>query len=272
MSEECNHHCEGCSQNCDHRIEKVKPNEYSSIKKVIGVISGKGGVGKSLVSSLIASELAKKGHRVALLDADITGPSIPKSFGIKEKAFGDNNLIYPAISELGIQIMSSNLLLENEEDPILWRGPLIGDLVKQFYTDVFWKDVDYMVVDMPPGTGDVALTTFQYIPVDGIVIVTTPQDLVGTIVKKAIVMARQMDIKILGLVENMSYVECPKCQEKIYIYGESKIEELLKQYDVKLLARLPIRREISLAVDEGQVESISAEEELKEVIEAIKRV
>lgn len=256
MAEECNHNCGSCSQSCDHRIEKAKLNEYSKVKKIIGVISGKGGVGKSLVSSLLASGLAKKGHRVGILDADITGPSIPKSFGIKEKATGENGIIYPAISKLGIQIMSANMLLENEDDPIIWRGPMIGDLVKQFYTDVLWLNVDYMVVDMPPGTGDVALTTFQYLPVDGIIIVTSPQDLVAGIVRKAIKMANEMNVPILGLVENMSYVECPKCVEKIYIYGQSHVDVIAKQFGLSVLGKIPLREDISQLVDKGEVEDI----------------
>lgn len=266
---ECNGQCGSCSQTCDRRIEKAKLNDLSKVKKIIGVISGKGGVGKSLVSSLIASQLSKAGYRVGILDADITGPSIPKSFDIKEKAMGEEGVIYPALSKTGIQIMSANLLLANEEDPIIWRGPMIGDLVKQFYTDVLWHNVDYMVVDMPPGTGDVALTTFQYLPVDGIIIVTSPQDLVGTIVKKAIKMASEMNIPILGLVENMSYVECPNCQEKIYIYGQSHVEEIAKQFDLEVLGKIPLREDISRLVDSGEVEDIECSY-LDKAIEKIK--
>jgi len=256
MAEECTHNCETCSQNCDHRIEKAKLNEMSKVKKIIGVISGKGGVGKSLVSSLIASQLQKEGYRVGLLDADITGPSIPKSFGIKEKAMGEDGVIYPAISKTGIQIMSANMLLENDDDPIIWRGPMIGDLVKQFYTDVLWHNVDYMVVDMPPGTGDVALTTFQYLPVDGIIIVTSPQELVSTIVKKAIKMAEEMNVPILGVVENMSYVECPNCKEKIYVYGESHIQEVAKEWNLDVLGQIPLNPLVSRYVDKGEVEDL----------------
>lgn len=266
---ECNGKCSACGQTCDRRIEKAKLNELSKVKKIIGVISGKGGVGKSLVSSLIASGLSKEGNRVAILDADITGPSIPKAFGIKEKAMGEEGIIYPALSKTGIQIMSANLLLANDDDPIIWRGPMIGDLVKQFYTDVLWHNVDYMVIDMPPGTGDVALTTFQYLPVDGIIIVTSPQDLVSTIVKKAIKMASEMNIPILGLVENMSYVECPSCNEKIYIYGKSHIEEVAKEFNLDVLGKLPLREDISRLVDEGEVEDIEVDY-LNEAIEKIK--
>lgn len=266
---DCNGKCSACGQTCDRRIEKAKLNDLSKVKKIIGVISGKGGVGKSLVSSLIASGLSKSGDRVAILDADITGPSIPKSFGIKEKAMGEEGIIYPALSKTGIQIMSANLLLENEDDPIIWRGPMIGDLVKQFYTDVLWHNVDYMVIDMPPGTGDVALTTFQYLPVDGIIIVTSPQDLVSTIVKKAIKMANEMNIPILGLVENMSYVECPTCKEKIYVYGKSHIDEVAKQFNLDVLGKLPLREDISRLVDEGEVEDIDVDY-LNDAIKKIK--
>lgn len=259
MAEECTHNCGSCSQNCDHRIEKAKLNDMSKVKKIIGVISGKGGVGKSLVSSLIASKLQKDGFRVGLLDADITGPSIPKSFGIKEKAVGEDGVIYPAISKTGIQIMSANMLLENDDDPIIWRGPMIGDLVKQFYTDVLWHNVDYMVVDMPPGTGDVALTTFQYLPVDGIIIVTSPQELVSTIVKKAIKMAEEMNVPILGVVENMSYVECPNCQEKIYVYGESHIKEVAKEWNLDVLGQIPLNPLVSRYVDKGEVEDLDVD-------------
>ena len=266
---DCNGKCSACGQTCDRRIEKAKLNELSKVKKIIGVISGKGGVGKSLISSLIACELSKIGNRVAILDADITGPSIPKSFGITEKAMGEEGIIYPALSKTGIQIMSANLLLANDDDPIIWRGPMIGDLVKQFYTDVLWHNVDYMVIDMPPGTGDVALTTFQYLPVDGIIIVTSPQDLVSTIVKKAIKMASEMNIPILGLVENMSYVECPTCQEKIYIYGKSHIDEVAKEFNLEVLGKLPLREDIARLVDEGEVEDIKVDY-LSNAIEKIK--
>lgn len=253
---ECSHNCSECKENCDHRIEKAQLNSMSKVKKIIGVVSGKGGVGKSLVSSLLACKLQSQGFRVGLLDADITGPSIPKSFGIVEKAVGEDGVIYPAISKTGIQIMSANMLLENDDDPIIWRGPMIGDLVKQFYTDVLWHNVDYMVVDMPPGTGDVALTTFQYLPVDGIIIVTSPQELVSTIVKKAIKMAEEMQIPVLGLVENMSYVECPNCSEKIYVYGKSHLDEVAKEFNLEVLGKIPLKPTISKYVDAGEVEDL----------------
>ena len=259
MSEECNHKCGSCGESCDHRIEKAQLNDMAKVKKIIGVISGKGGVGKSLVSSMLASKLQQAGHRAAILDADITGPSIPKTFGILEKATGDNNVIYPAISKTGIQIMSANMLLDNDDDPISWRGPMIADLVKQFYSNVLWHNVDYMVVDMPPGTGDVALTTFQSLPVDGIIIVTSPQDLVSTIVKKAIKMANTMNVPILGLVENMSYVECPNCKEKIYVYGKSHIDEIAKQFNLDVLGKIPLRPLISSLVDKGEIEDLNVD-------------
>lgn len=271
MSENCNHECEGCGESCDHRIKEVKPNEYSKIKKIIGVISGKGGVGKSFVSSAIAVNLQKRGNRVAILDADITGPSIPKTFGIKEKANGDGKFLYPALSQSGIQIISANMLLENDDDPILWRGPMIADLVKQFYTEVIWKDVDYMIIDMPPGTGDVALSTFQSLPVDGIVIITTPQDLVSVIVKKAIKMATMMNIKILGLVENMSFIKCPDCNKRINLFGESKILDIAKEYSLSVLAQLGIDQQISKAVDAGRIEDIDVSI-LDEAVQAILKI
>src|SRR5574344_1925976 len=218
--ENCTHDCSTCDvENCEGRgkgIEKVTPNEHSKIKHVIGVISGKGGVGKSFVTSLIASKLNKMGYKVGILDGDITGPSIPKSFNIHEQASGDGvSMIFPAVTESGIKIISSNMLLEKEDDPIIWRGTLISSLLKQFFTDVLWEELDYLLIDMPPGTGDVTLTCFQSFPLDGVVIVTSPQDLVSVIVRKAVNMAKQMNIKVLGLVENMSYVECPHCKEKI---------------------------------------------------------
>lgn len=253
---DCNHDCSSCGQNCSDRDMTIKLNEKSNIKKIIGVISAKGGVGKSLISSLLACSLKKKGYEVGILDADITGPSIPKSFGLKEKAYGEENLIYPIAShKLEIDIISSSMLLEKDDDPIIWRGSLISNLVSQFYGEVLWKEKEYLVIDMPPGTGDVALTAFQSIPLDGIVIVTSPQDLVTSIVKKAINMANLMNIKIYGVVENMSYVQCPDCNKKIYLYGESKTLEELKQYNIPLLAQLPINPELTQMVDKGEIES-----------------
>lgn len=260
MSEEsCNHNCEGCSVDCESRTAESlleKPHKDSTIRKVIGVLSGKGGVGKSMVSSMLAANFQKKGYHTAVLDADVTGPSIPKVFGIKEKAMGNENGIFPVNTKTGIQTMSINYLLENETDPVIWRGPVIAGTVKQFWQDVIWKDVDYMFVDMPPGTGDVPLTVFQSIPVDGIVVVTSPQELVSMIVAKAVKMAQMMDIPILGLIENMSYVECPNCSEHIEIFGKSHIEEVAKEYDLSVLAKVPMTPAIAAASDAGDIEGL----------------
>lgn len=254
----CSHDCKTCSQNCGERTAPQslieKPHEMSSIKKVIGIVSGKGGVGKSLVTSLLATTMQKKGYRTAILDGDITGPSIPKSFGITEKAMGDGKVIYPAVSKGGVQVMSLNLLLPNETDPVVWRGSIIANTVKQFWTDVYWKDVDFMFVDMPPGTGDVPLTVFQSLPVDGIIVVTSPQELVSMIVEKAVKMADMMKIPLLGLVENMSYFKCPNCDELHYIYGNSHLEELAEKHHIPATARLPIDPMIASACDRGAIE------------------
>lgn len=255
----CNHDCSSCGESCSSRTNPqdlvLAQNEKSNIKKIIGVVSGKGGVGKSLVSSLLACALARSGDTVGILDADITGPSIPHSFGINEKAVGDGKYIYPAVSSiLGIEVVSSNMLLENNDDPILWRGSLISNLVSQFYKDVRWDEKEVLVIDMPPGTGDVALTTFQSIPIDVIIVVTTPQDLVSMIVTKALKMADLMNIPVLGIVENMAYVKCPNCDEKIYIYGKNKNDELYEKLGVKKLVELPIDPKLTELVDKGLVE------------------
>ncbi|MBD5137320.1 MAG: Mrp/NBP35 family ATP-binding protein [Lachnospiraceae bacterium] len=245
-------------ENCSHRqgIAHEKLNERSSIKKVIGIVSGKGGVGKSFVTSSLASELAGLGYKVGIMDADITGPSIPKMFGIKEKASGDENGIFPVVTNGGIKVISVNVLLENEDDPVIWRGPVLGGAVKQFWTDVVWGELDYLLIDMPPGTGDVPLTVFQSIPVDGIVIVTSPQDLVKLIVKKAYNMAGQMNIPVLGLVENYSYMECPDCGKKIKVFGESKIDETAQELSLKVLGRIPIMPQMAQSADEGKFDSV----------------
>ena len=263
MAEEnkgCTHDCSSCGSACKSKDMRAQLRKGSCVKKVIGVVSGKGGVGKSLVTSLLASSFAKAGKRVAVLDADITGPSIPTSFGVgEEKAMGDKTgAIYPVETKSGIQLMSMNFLLEHETDPVFWRGPVIAGAVKQFWTDVVWKDVDYMFVDMPPGTGDVPLTVFQSLPVDGIIVVSSPQQLVRVIVEKAVKMAEEMKIPILGLIENMSYVKCPDCGKEIHIYGKSNIDEIAKNYHLPVLARIPIAEEISRAVDEGEVENITS--------------
>lgn len=259
MSENCNQSCSSCGESCAERKEPMtdlfeKPHELSSIKKVIAVVSGKGGVGKSLVTSMLAVTMNRLGYKSAILDADVTGPSIPKAFGIKEKAGGNELGILPVRSKTGIDIMSINLLLENDTDPVIWRGPLIGGVVKQFWTDVIWGEADYLFIDMPPGTGDVPLTVFQSIPVDGIVIVTSPQELVSMIVSKAVNMAEQMNIPIVGLVENMSYFPCPDCGKQYNIFGESHIEEVAGKHSLDVLAKLPIDPKISAACDQGLIE------------------
>ena len=252
---ECTHDCSTCSQKCDKPESLIESlNQFSSVKKVIGVVSGKGGVGKSMVSSLLAVNMNRKNYRTAILDADITGPSIPKAFGVSGRALADENGIYPAETPTGINIMSVNLMLENASDPVVWRGPVIAGVVKQFWTDVIWNDIDYMFVDMPPGTGDVPLTVFQSIPVDGIVIVTSPQELVSMIVGKAVKMANLMNIPILGIVENMSYVECPDCGKKINIFGESKLDEVAKEYGLEILGRMPVNPKLAAACDKGAIE------------------
>jgi len=254
MSENCNHNCENCSEACESRSFIANLNEMSNVKKVIGVVSGKGGVGKSMVTSLLAVTMNRLGYKTAIMDADITGPSIPKSFGIKEKASASEYGLLPVKSKTGIDIMSLNLLLENDTDPVVWRGPVIGGTVKQFWTDVIWEDVDYMFIDMPPGTGDVPLTVFQSIPVDGIVVVTSPQELVSMIVSKAVKMAELMNIPVLGLVENMSYFECPDCGKKHNIFGESHIDEIADKHNLTVLSKLPMDSKLTAACDKGLIE------------------
>ena len=260
---ECTHDCSSCGSDCGSRQEPQslleKPNAMSNIGKVIGVVSGKGGVGKTLVSSLLAVSMQRLGKNVGIMDADITGPSIPKAFGIHQKADACEFGIIPAKSKMGLDIMSINLLLENESDPVVWRGPVIAGVVKQFWTDVIWKDIDCLVVDMPPGTGDVPLTVFQSLPVDGIVIVTSPQELVSMIVEKAVKMAKLMNIPILGIIENMSYFECPDCGKRHSIYGESHIEEIAAQYDIPVLAKLPIDPQLAKLCDQGTIELFEGE-------------
>lgn len=257
---ECSHDCNSCGADCASRKTSPsdlleKPHELSHIKKVIGVVSGKGGVGKSMVTSMLAVIMRRREFQTAILDADITGPSIPKAFGVKEKAMGDGmGGIFPVESKTGIEMMSVNLLLENETTPVVWRGPIIAGTVKQFWTDVIWNDVDFMFVDMPPGTGDVPLTVFQSIPLDGIIVVASPQELVSMIVEKAVNMANQMDIPILGLIENMSYVACPDCGKKINVFGESHIDETAAKYGLPVLAKLPIDPQLAKNCDQGVIE------------------
>lgn len=254
MSHECDHNCEECGSKCDEAIKKDELHPFSEVKKVIAVVSGKGGVGKSAVTSLMSVIMQRRGYNSAILDADITGPSIPKAFGIKEKASGDDNGLYPVTTKLGTQIMSVNLLLENETDPVIWRGPIIAGTVKQFWTDVIWNDVDYMFVDMPPGTGDVPLTVFQSLPVDGIIVVTSPQELVSMIVEKAVKMAEMMNVPVLGIVENMSYFKCPDCGKEHSIFGESNICAIAEKYNIDTVSKLPINPKLAAACDKGMVE------------------
>ena len=267
MSEACNHDCNSCSANCASREGgqesfEAKLNEKSKVKHVYAVMSGKGGVGKSLVTSLLASSFRKKGCRTAILDADITGPSIPKAFGLDDCGLSvteEGNLMIPAVSEGGTQIVSANLLLQDTTDPIIWRGSLIASAIKQFWSESLWQDVDYMFVDMPPGTGDVPLTVFQSLPVDGIIIVTSPQELVSMIVQKAVKMAQKMDIPVIGVVENMSYLVCPDCGKHIEVFGHSSLEETAKEYGLKVLARIPIEPKTAMYVDAGRVEEVGTE-------------
>ncbi|MDO4747567.1 MAG: Mrp/NBP35 family ATP-binding protein [Eubacteriales bacterium] len=254
----CTHDCSSCSENCASRTEPQdlieKLNPMSSVKKVIGIVSGKGGVGKSLVTSALAVELNRRGYKTAVLDADITGPSIPKAFGVKEKARGNEFGILPQTTKTGIDIMSVNLLLENDTDPVVWRGPVIAGTVKQFWSDVIWKDVDYMFVDMPPGTGDVPLTVFQSLPLDGIIVVTSPQELVSMIVSKAMKMADMMNIPVLGVVENMSYFLCKQCNTQHKIFGDSHIDEIAEQFSTQVLAKVPMDDSLAKCVDTGSIE------------------
>ena len=262
--ENCTHDCSTCGSDCADREGgapdfMVKAHPWSQVKKVIGVVSGKGGVGKSLVTSILAVLLRRKGLSTGILDADITGPSIPKAFGITQKAQGSDKGIYPVKTKTGIDLMSMNLLLENDTDPVVWRGPVIAGAVKQFWSDVIWEYEDYLFVDMPPGTGDVPLTVFQSLPVNGIIIVTSPQELVSMIVEKAVNMANMMDIPILGVVENMSYVECPDCGKKIAVFGESHIDEVAAEKGLKVLAKLPIDPETASLVDAGKIEDFKGD-------------
>ena len=264
MSENCTHNCETCGQNCSSRTAArtdfhEPPHELSRIKKIIGVVSGKGGVGKSMTSAMLAVLLNRRGYKTAVLDADITGPSIPKLFGIHERARADEIGCYPAVTRTGIDVMSVNLMLEHETDPVIWRGPVIAGAVKQFWQEVIWKDVDFMFVDMPPGTGDVPLTVFQTMPVDGIIVVASPQELVSLIVEKAVNMARMMNIPVLGIVENMSYAVCPDCGKKIYVFGESHVDETAERFALPVLAKCPIDPELAHQADLGVIESFESD-------------
>ncbi len=259
---DCSYDCDSCAENCDER--RSGPEDFhvdlsagSSVKKVIGIVSGKGGVGKSMVTSLLACASMREGYKTAILDGDITGPSIPRSFGVHQNLTGNlNGLIVPGTTAMGIDLVSVNLMLSNETDPVIWRGPVLAGVVKQFWGETLWRNIDCMFIDMPPGTGDVPLTIYQSIPLNGIIVVTSPQELVGMIVEKAANMARMMNVPILGLVENMSYVSCPDCGKKIYVFGESHIEEIASQYDVPVLARIPVDPELAAACDTGKIEFV----------------
>ena len=274
----CSSHCGSCSANCPSRksgMEKLPLGEGSSVKKVIGIVSGKGGVGKSTVCSLLASAMNKEGFHIGILDADITGPSIPKAFGLLHDGVAlseDGKSMVPETSNGGVEIISTNLLLENETDPVIWRGSMIANAVKQFWQEVEWKEIDYLFVDMPPGTGDVPLTVFQSLPIDGVVIVTSPQDLVSMIVEKAVRMAEKMNVPILGIIENMSYLLCPHCNEKINVFGESHIEALCQKEGLELLAKLPINPENASYMDAGAVEAIDTKESLKKAVACLKKL
>ena len=286
MSEECNS-CSSCGEGCsscsscgdgcsscgsnEKQSLLADQNVFSDIKKVIAVVSGKGGVGKSLVTSLMSVAMHQRGNKVAVLDADITGPSIPKMFGKKDMAQASEAGIFPVESQTGIELMSVNFLLEDETMPVLWRGPVISGVVTQFWQDVMWGDIDYMFVDMPPGTGDVALTVFQSLPVDGIIVVTSPQELVGMIVEKAVNMANMMNAPILGLVENMSYYKCDECGKDHKIFGESHIDETAKKYNIATVAKLPIKPEIALAADAGTIEKVDVSD-LKEMADKLENI
>ena len=263
MSESCSGNCASCGESCGDRTAEsllAKANPKSKVKKVIAVMSGKGGVGKSTVASMLAVAMLRRGFRTAILDADITGPSIPKAFGVTDPMGSTEDALYPAVSEDGIQIMSINLLLENDTDPVVWRGPVIAGAVQQFWTDVVWEDVDFMFVDMPPGTGDVPLTVFQSLPIDGILVVTSPQDLVSMVVSKAVNMARLMNIPVLGLIENYSYLTCPDCGKKIEVFGRSHIDRVASEMHLPVLAYLPIDPKVAQAVDMGLAETLETAE------------
>lgn len=258
MSEGCSHNCESCSEACASRQEKTDfhepPHELSHIRKVIGVVSGKGGVGKSMTSAMLAVLMNRRELKTAILDADITGPSIPKLFGLHTRAQATDVGVIPVKSKTGIEVMSINFLLENETDPVVWRGPVIAGTVKQFWQEVIWQDVDYMFVDMPPGTGDVPLTVFQTLPVDGIIVVTSPQELVQMIVSKAVNMAKMMDIPVLGIVENMSYIKCPDCGKEIKVFGESHVDEAAREHNLPVIGRIPLDPHLARVADEGIIE------------------
>ncbi len=257
--------CEGCASNNQPQSFLVEPNIYTNVKKVIGVVSGKGGVGKSMITASLATLMQQEGYKTGILDADITGPSIPKMFGVKGPAQGNEEAIFPEVATNGTKIMSINLLMEDEEAPVIWRGPVIAGMVKQFWSDVMWGELDFLFVDMPPGTGDVPLTVFQSLPVDGIIVVTSPQELVSMIVKKAYHMAKTMNIPIIGIVENYSYIQCPDCKKEIKVFGESHIDEIAKELEMDVLGKVPINPDYAKAADEGTFYNIKNEHVTKAV-------
>lgn len=284
MSENCNHNCDTCSEDCQERSgcshdcsncsqecgerEEIKPTEDTKITKIIGVLSGKGGVGKSMVSSLLAVELAEKGYKVGIMDADITGPSIPKMFGLKTQLYGDEKGIFPATSTLGIKVVSINMMLEDEDVPVLWRGPILGGIIKQFYTEVHWGELDYLLIDMPPGTSDVAISIIQQIPVDSFVMVTTPSKLVSMVVGKAINMAKQVNKQIVGLIENMAYVKCDECGHEIQIYNNDETSATASKYGLEVLGKLPIDPVLANFADEGGIENYNGKH-LEKLVEKL---
>ena len=274
MSENCTHDCGSCGVDCPSRNQEkpdfsIQANPHSRVKKVIGVVSGKGGVGKSMVTSLLSVILRRRGLSTAVLDADVTGPSIPKAFGVHEQLMASDEGIIPAVSATGVKLVSLNLLLDNETDPVVWRGPVIAGTVKQFWTDVMWEDVDFMFVDMPPGTGDVPLTVFQSLPLDGILIVTSPQELVGMIVEKAVHMAQMMNVPVLGLIENMAYFECDQCGKRHYIFGQSHLEEIAGRNGIALTAQMPVAPALAAACDAGKIEMADSADWLEGVADAL---
>lgn len=269
----CSHNCSSCSAGCgSEKSLKVAANPAANIKKVIGVVSGKGGVGKSLLTSMMAVGLTRRGYTCGILDADITGPSIPKAFGVHDQLEGCEEGILPARSEGGVQMISINLVLKNPDDPVIYRGPIIAETVKQFWADVVWDDVDYLFIDMPPGTGDVPLTVFQSLPVDGILVVTSPQDLVSMIVGKAVKMAKMMDVPVVGIVENYSYFECPDCGKQVALFGQSKADEVAAQYELPVLAKLPIDPALAAAVDAGKIEDVKLPAPLSGALAAVEEL
>lgn len=270
-SEACAHECGSCSATCGERTgpSKLVPNAVSSIDRVIGIVSGKGGVGKTLVTCLLASELARAGKKVGIMDADITGPSIPKAFGVSGPLHADQNGIFPAVSSKGVKVISTNLLLPEGDMPVAWRGPVVSGMIGQFFNEVNWGDLDYLLIDMPPGTSDVLLTVFQQILLDGIVTVSAPQELVAMIVGKAVNLAHQMDVEVLGLVENMAYFQCDECGKKHYIFGQPQGEEVAKKYNIPAYATLPLNPSFAASVDAGAIENYDAQDALKPIIDAI---